>query len=149
MVARDPSAELMRLGNGYQVSQAIYVVATLGVADLLADGPRSSDDLAATTGVHAASLYRVLRALAAVGVFHEEEDRRFSLAPMGQFLRSDAERSVEPWAVFLGRPSQWAAWGALLHGVRTGETPFRHVHGAGPWEYRARYPEDGAIFTVP
>ncbi|WP_043343556.1 methyltransferase [Belnapia moabensis] len=146
MTARDPSAELMRLANGYQATQAIYVAATLGTADLLGNGPRSSDDLAGTVGVHPGSLYRLLRALAAVGVFHEEDDRRFSLTPMGQSLRSNADRSTGPWAEFVGRPYQWSAWGDLLYGVRTGDTPFRHVHGTDPWEYRSRHPEEGAIF---
>ena len=71
MVARDPSAELMRLLNGYRVSQAIHVVATLGIADLLKAGPRSAADLASATNFHTKTLYRVLRALAAVGVFRE------------------------------------------------------------------------------
>src|SRR4029077_10358110 len=63
------ASDLMRLVNGYQVSQAIHVAATLGIADLLKDGPRCANDLAAATGTHPGSLYRLLRALAAVGVF--------------------------------------------------------------------------------
>ncbi|TDH58309.1 methyltransferase [Dankookia rubra] len=146
MSGQNPYAELMRLTNGYQVSQAIYVAATLGIADLLGDEPRDSDDIAAKAGVHPGSLYRLLRALAAAGVFHEDADRRFSLTAIGQCLRSDADRTLGPWAEFVGRPYQWSAWGDLLHGVQTGETPFRHVHGADPWEYRSRHPEEGAIF---
>lgn len=146
MVARNPSAELMRLVNGYRVSQAIHVAATLGIADLLKEGPRSADDLAAATDSHAGTLYRVLRALAAVGVFREQADRRFSLAPMGQCLRSDAERPVGPYAVFVGRPHHWRAWGDLLHSTRTGENAFRHVHGVGVWEYLGSHPDEGAVF---
>ena len=128
MVARDPSAELMRLVYGYRVSQAIHVVATLGIADLLKAGPRSAADLASATNSHTKTLYRVLRALAAVGVFREEADQHFSLAPMGQCLRSDAKRPVGPYATFIGRPHHWQAWGDLLHSTRTGENAFRHVH---------------------
>src|SRR5579859_6577351 len=84
-----PSAVLGQLVNGYQVSQAIHVVATLGIADLLKDGPRRADDLAASTGSNHAALYRLLRALASVGVFHEEEDRCFALTSLGDCLRSD------------------------------------------------------------
>lgn len=146
MVARDPSAELMRLVNGYRVSQAIHVVATLGIADLLREGPRSADDLAASTNSHPRTLYRVLRALAAVGVFCEEADQRFSLARMGRSLCSDAERPVGPYAAFVGRQHHWQAWGALFHSVRTGENAFPHVHGTGVWEYLATHPEEGAIF---
>ena len=146
MTEQNPSVELTRLVNGYQVSQAIHVVATLGIADLLRDGPRTSDDLAAAAGVHPRALYRVLRALAAVGVFREGEGRSFSLTPMGEGLRSDATDPVGPWAAFIGRPYYWQAWAHLLHSVRTGENAFRHVHGADVWEYRARHPEEGAIF---
>src|SRR3569832_1614651 len=83
LVATDPSAELMRLINGYQVSQALHVAATLGVADHLKDGPKPSDALAAACGAHPPSLYRLLRALAAVGVFRETGAGEFSLTPLG------------------------------------------------------------------
>ena len=142
----NPASDLMRLVNGYQVSQAIHVAATLGIADLLKDGPRSADDLAAATGSHAGSLYRVLRALAAVGVFHEDGGRRFALTPMGDCLRSDAANPVGPWAAFIGRPYFWRAWGHLLHCVRTGENAFRHVHATDVWTYRSEHAEEGAIF---
>ncbi len=93
---RKPSAALLGLVNGYQVSQAIHVAATLGIADLLKNGPRSSDDLAAVTGTHAGSLYRLLRALASVGVFRENTDRRFALTPLGDCLRSHAPVTNRP-----------------------------------------------------
>jgi hypothetical protein len=141
-----PSATLRRLVNGYQVSQAIHVAATLGIADKLADGPRTSDELAAAVGAHAPSLYRLLRALAAVGVLHEDDGRRFALTPVGACLRSDAEEPVGGWAVMIGRPYYWNAWAELEHSVRTGETAFEHLHGVDPWAYRSRDPEEGAIF---
>jgi O-methyltransferase/methyltransferase family protein len=143
-----PSAALQDLVNGFRVSQAIHAAATLGIADLLKNGPRSIDDLAAATGTHARSLYRVLRALASVGVFQEDADRRFTLTPLGECLRSDAPEPVGPLAVFIGQPEQQQAWGHLLDSVRTGETAFRRVHGMSVWEYRARNPEAGAIFDA-
>jgi hypothetical protein len=142
----NPAGDLMRLANGYQVSQAIHVAATLGIADLLKDGSRSADDLAAATGSHAGSLYRVLRALAAVGVFREDDKRRFALTPMGDCLRSDAGTPLGPWAAFIGRPYFWQAWSHLLHSVRTGENAFRQVHGTDVWAYRSEHAEEGAIF---
>ena len=144
--ARRPALALRRLVNGYQVTQALHVAAVLGVADLLADGPRSSNDLAAATETHPGALYRLLRALASVGVFREEEDRRFALTELGACLRSDAPEPVGGWAAFVGEPYQWQAWGALLHSVRTGENAFRHVHGIDSWSYRARHPELSASF---
>jgi hypothetical protein len=141
-----PAATLMRLVSGFQVSQAISVAAELGIADLLGDGSRDADELAATTGSHPRSLYRLLRALAGVGVFREDADGRFALTPLGDGLRSDATGSVAALAVFFGQPDYWQAWGDLRHGVQTGEYTFRHVHGMSPWEYRARHPEAGAAF---
>jgi hypothetical protein len=137
---------LRRLVNGYQVTQAIHVAATLGIADLLRDGPRDSADLAAQTSTHAPSLHRVLRALGAVGVLHEDDDGRFALTDVGECLRSDAAEPVGGWAVYVGLPSHFAAWANLLHTVRTGENAFRSVHGSTVWEYRARHPEDGRSF---
>src|SRR5688500_827064 len=141
-----PAAVLRRLVNGYQVSQAIHVAAVLGIADRLAGGPKSSEELASATQSHPDALYRLLRALAAVGVFREEPGRHFALTPLSECLRADAPQPVGPWAAFMPSPPQWQAWGALLHSVRTGETAFRHVHGEDVWAYRARHPEAGAAF---
>ena len=143
-----PTVALRRLANGYQVTQAIHVAATLGVADLLRDGPRDSDALAAETATHAPSLHRVLRALASVGVLHEDDEGRFALTAIGEGLRSDAPEPVGGWAAFVGRPYHWQAWGALLHGVRTGENAFRSVYGTDVWDYRASHPDEGAIFDA-
>jgi hypothetical protein len=143
-----PTVALRRLTNGYQVTQAIHVAAALGIADRLRDGPRDSDALAQETATHAPALHRVLRALASVGVLHEDGDGRFALTAIGECLRSDAAEPVGAWAAFVGRPYHWQAWGALLHGVRTGESPFRSVHGTDVWEYRAAHPEEDAIFNA-
>jgi len=141
-----PHVVLRRLVDGYAISQALYVVATLRVADCLAEKPRSIDDLARALDVHAESLYRIMRMLASVGVFEEFERRRFALTPVGDCLRADAAEPVGGWAANIGREQQWRAWGELLESVRTGENAFRRVHGCSTWEYRAQHPEEGAIF---
>jgi O-methyltransferase/methyltransferase family protein len=141
-----PSASLLGFVNGFKVSQALHVVSTLRIADLLKNGPRSSEDLATATRTHPHSLYRVLRALASVGIFSEDADQRFALTPLGDCLRSDAPEPVGPWAVFIGQPEYWQAWGYLLDSVRTGEHAFRHAHGMNSWEYYARHPEAGTAF---
>jgi hypothetical protein len=141
-----PALALRRLVNGYQVSQAIYVAATLGVADLLKDGPRSSDDIATATNVHPLTLYRLLRALSSVGVFYEDGDRGFGLTPLGDCLRADAPESVAGWAAFVGQPYLWNAWADLLHSVRSGQTAFRHLYGMDVFDYRASQPELNALF---
>lgn len=83
-----PQEQLSRMLTGYWLTQALSVAAKLGVADLLKDGPQSSDDLAAATQSHPRALYRLLRALASVGVFAESDGHRFSLTPLAECLRS-------------------------------------------------------------
>lgn len=138
--------EIRRLVQGYQVSQAMHVAATLGLADLLVSGRRTSDDLAKVTGTHAPSLYRLLRALATVGVLREGEDHAFELTPLGEHLRSDAPDSMAGWAAFIGRPPHWQAWSGLLHSVQTGDNAFRHQHGTDVWTYRSTHPDESAVF---
>jgi hypothetical protein len=98
MTAAEASIELMRLVNGYQVSQALHVAAVLGVADQLKGGPKSGDFLARACGAHPASLYRLLRALAAIGVFHEAVNKEFSLTRLGACLTGDAIGSARNYA---------------------------------------------------
>lgn len=141
-----PSLVLRRMIDGYQLSQALYVVATLGVAELLSAGPRTNDEIAEVVGAHPSTLYRVLRALASVGVFHELDGAWFSLTPLGRCLQADAVEPVGAWAMFVGRDYHWRAWGRLLDSVRSGENAFRQVHGLSGWEYRARNPPENAIF---
>lgn len=141
-----PGEELRRLFHGYRLTQAIYVAAELGIADLLAGGPRAADDLAGATGAHAPSLYRVLRLLASAGVFAETDDGRFVLTPMAEALRRDAPEPVRASVLLNGRQALWRSWGHLLHTVRTGETAFDRVHGVGFFGYHRAHPEERALF---
>jgi O-methyltransferase domain/Dimerisation domain len=147
-MSNSPQQKLKRLINGFQVSQAIHVAATLGVADRLDEGPLTSAQLGKMTGSHPGALYRLLRALAAAGVFHEDDEGRFSLTRVGAALRQDSPNSRGAWARLIARPPLWESWGQLLHAVRTGENAFRHVHGMDVWEHRAAKPEEGAIFDL-
>lgn len=141
-------AELMAIASGYQRSRALMVAAELGIADLLRDGPRSVEDLAAATATHASTLYRLLRALASVGVFEESEGAVFALTPMSEFLRRDASLPYGNLVRFFGRNYQWNAWGALAHSVRTGENAARHTLGMDVWAYREQHPEENEIFNA-
>jgi hypothetical protein len=133
--------------NAYQISQAIHVAATLGVADLLTDGPRSIEELASATNSHAMSLYRLLRTLASVGIF-VEADGRFGLTPIAEYLRSDVPGSARAWAIMIGRPYAWSTWSSLRESVATGAPAFPALHVMSAWEYRATHPEEGAIFDA-
>ena len=143
-----PRDALWRMTNAYQVSQAINAAATLGIADLLEDGEKSVDELAEAAGADAASLYRLLRALASVGVFAEQADDRFGLTPTAEYLRSDVPGSIRAWAMFIGRPPTWSAWAYLPDSIRTGEPAFPKLYGTSSWEYRASRPEESAIFDA-
>ena len=138
---------LRHLTNGFQVSQAIHVAATLGIADLLADGPRSVDDLAAVTRTTPAALNRLLAALASVGIF-VEVDGRFGQTPLSDFLRSDVTGSIRAWAIHIGRPYYWNTWADLDVSVRIGSSAFRAHHGVDPWDYRRDHTEENATFNA-
>jgi hypothetical protein len=147
MASPDPSVELMRMINWYQVSQALHVAAALGVADQLKNGQKSCDVVARACGAHPASLYRLLRALAAVGVFHETADKEFSLTPLGLCLTSDAPGSRRNYARWIGTPGQWRSWGNLLHSIQSGENASEFTHGRDAWTYRMQHPEEQAVFN--
>lgn len=143
-----PRDAMWRMTNAYQVSQTIHVAATLGIADLLDNGPSSIDDLAEATGTHAPALYRLLRALASVGVFAEDSDGRFGMTPLAEYLRSDISGSVRAFATYIGRPRTWCTWSYLLDSVRTGEPAYPKLHGMSAWDHLAAHPEEGAIFNA-
>jgi hypothetical protein len=137
------AARMMELTTGTWISQAVSVAAELGLADAVADGPLPVDDIAKAVGADAPSLYRLMRALADVGVFEELDGRRFASTPLGELLRDDAPGSLRAWAIMVGRPFHRMAWTALGDGVRTGEPAFEQVHGAPAWEYLRDHPADG------
>ena len=141
-----PQVALMNLTTGHWTMHAIYVAAKLGIADLLRDGPMSTEDLARAAGADTRSLYRLLRALASVGIFTEDGAGRFALTPMAECLRADAPGSMRAWALFMGEPYSARSWGGLLDSVKTGETAFNRVHGMGPFDYFAQNPEQGRLF---
>ncbi|HEX3724824.1 MAG TPA: methyltransferase dimerization domain-containing protein, partial [Pirellulales bacterium] len=98
MAPANSTVALRQMMIGFWTSQAIYVACKLGVADCLKDGPRTADEVAKATGSQPEALYRLLRALASVGIFREDQQRRFSMTPMAELLRSDAEDSQRPLA---------------------------------------------------
>ncbi|HEV7281004.1 MAG TPA: methyltransferase [Pirellulaceae bacterium] len=145
MEALPPQEQMNRMLTGYWVSQTLYAAAKLGIADLLVDGPRSADDLAAATNMHAPSLYRLLRAAASVGVFAEDGERRFSLTPLAECLRSDAPQSQRGLAIMNGE-EHYRAWGELLYSVQTGKPSFDHLYGMPIFEFLSKNPEPAAVF---
>ena len=131
--------------GGSWITQGIWVAAELGIADLLADGPRTAGELAEKTHTHGNALYRVLRALASVGIFGEDAHGRFSLTPLADLLRTDGSTSQRPFAIMMGAEFH-GAWGELLHSVRTGEPGFEKKFGVPFFKYMTEHPDRHSIY---
>jgi hypothetical protein len=130
-----PDVQLLQLATGAFISQAIYVAAKLGIADLLAEGPRSIEYLSVATSSDERSLYRVLRAIASVGVFTEFADGTFANSPMSEPLRADHPRSTRDLTIWMNEEEHWCVYGHLMHSVKTGRPAFDHVHGEPVFPY--------------
>ena len=144
--AQKPDELIRRMMNGIQLTQLIYIAAKLKIADHLANGPQPVTQLASVTETHADSLYRILRTLAGLGVFHEEEGRRFRLTPAAEILRSRVPGSLRAAAEARGEDWTWRAYGALIESVRTGQTGFDHVYGKNTFDWFAENPAAARIF---
>ncbi len=124
-----PPVQLLDIATGFWKTQAIYVAAKIGIADLLKDGSKNIDELSSATGVHSRSLYRLLRALASIGIFIENDDGSFGLTSLATTLQSDNPMSVRSLAVLVGEQFWWDSWGNLEHSVMTGDGAFERVFG--------------------
>ena len=104
-------ANLMQLMTGFMPARMIHLAAQLGIADQLAGGPKDAMLLASNTATHPPSLYRLLRALASLGIVYEREPGRFALTPLGAQLRTDASGSLRNSALLYGGERTWKCWG--------------------------------------
>ncbi len=136
---------LFSLLSAYWTSQAIYVAAKLGLSDQLAKESQTAAQLAAATGVKPEPLYRLMRALASVGMYNEGPDGRFTMTPLAEGLRSDARYSQRALALMIGE-EHYLAWGELLHCVRTGQSGFEKVYGEPVFDWLSKHPEQAAVF---
>lgn len=136
---------LMRLLVGYRITQVLYAMVRLGIADRLAAGPKSAAELAREASVDPDRLFRAMRALAAHGVFAIESGGRFRLTPIGEPLRSEVPGSLANMIRFHGEEG-YRAFGDLLDTIVTGETAFDRVFGMGHFDYLGLHPEASATF---
>lgn len=140
-----PRKVLARMLVGNQVQQAIHVAATLGIADLLKDGPKRSVELAQLVGADSGALYRLLRALASFGIFAQDERDRFELTPLASVLQTGTPDSMRAFALWSGGVS-YQVFGGLEYSVRTGKPAFEQMFGMEFFEYLAHNREVGARF---
>ena len=142
------AATLLRLIWGMHISRAVYAAAELGIADLLTEGPASTQELARVTRTHEPSLYRVLRLLAALGVFDERYPRCFSLTVLGDGLRSDNAAGMRSWATFLDALGSVRPFEHILDTIKTGRPGFDAAFGMGVFDFLAQHPENAATFDA-
>ena len=134
--------------NSNWITQALYVAAQLGLPDLLASGPQTSEHLAQATGAHAPSLHRLLWALVTIDIVRERAEGDFALLPMGALLQRDAATSLCAWAMLVGG-YHWQAWGRLLDSVKTGESARTLLTGTDMFRDLEQHPELAALFDQP
>ncbi|MFC4050152.1 methyltransferase [Actinomadura syzygii] len=148
-MTRTPSrSPLLDLAFGYMPAQLIHAAAEIGVADALSAGPRSSAELAADTGTHAPSLYRLLRGLAGFGVVEQKERDLFALTEEGRRLRADDPDSVRSLIRLFCGPEVWRAWGGMTETLRTGEYAWKRATGTTPFEFFQRNSELSETFNA-
>ncbi|MFD9908748.1 methyltransferase [Streptomyces sp. NPDC059063] len=138
--------QLILLTNGRRVSEVLYVLAELRIADHLADGPLGVEQLAEKTGSHADSLYRLLRCAASFGLLCEESGHRFAETDLTVGLRSDIPFSVRDLVLYNGSDAVRRPYGQMLHTVRTGAPSFEHVYGRPFFDYLGENPDAGGLF---
>lgn len=139
--ATDARKTLQDMVWGYRFSQALYVAAKLGIADLLKEGPKSYEELATAAGAHPGALYRLLRMLASVGVFVEVDHGHFTLTQLATLLQASLPGSAHA-SVILNGERFYRAFGELLYGVKTGQPAFEQVFGMPQYQWLAEHPED-------
>ena len=139
---------MLQLINGSLFTQLLYVAAKLGLADALKNGPRTSDELAERVGVDPKSLYRVMRALASLRIFHETDSGQFELAELGKYLQSDGKDSLRAAAIMMGEEWYWRPYGELLHSTQTGQTAFEKVFGTTLFDYCASHRDAYQTFNA-
>jgi hypothetical protein len=142
-----PYAQLVQMAISHWVSHIIYVAAKLDLADHLAKGPKSADDLAGPTQTHAPSLYRLMRTLASLGIFTEDATHRFALTPLGEALKTGAPGSARGSILTLA--SEWMSrgWDQLLYSVQTGKGGFEKSLGMPFFDWLAKNPEEASMFS--
>jgi hypothetical protein len=145
----DPGSRefLHQLLFGFYASQLIIVAAQLRLADLLRNGPISSEDLAKSTATHAPALHRVLRGLACIGVLYEIEPGCFELSPLGEPLLTDAPESMRSLVMLYGGEEVWRSWGNLLECIKSGETAFEQLYGVTHFGWVEQNPSSSAAFN--
>ncbi len=142
-----PHVQIIQMVNGFWISKIIYAAAKLGIADHLADGPKTADELAGPTGTHAQSLHRLMRTLGGLGILTSTDDRTYSLTAMGEALKTGAPGSARSIAMSFGSPAFILAFEEIMHSLKTGETGFEKAFGMPVFDYFAQHTDEASLFS--
>ena len=142
-----PHAQLIQMGIAHWVSHIVYVAAKLGLADHLAKGPKSAEELAGPTKTHGPSLYRLMRTLAQLGILAEDARHCFALTALGEALKTGAQGSARASILTLAGDWMSNGWQHLLYSVETGKSGFERSVGAPIFDWLAKHPEEASMFS--
>jgi hypothetical protein len=143
-----PKGSILDLVFGFMPAQVVYAAASLGIADFLGAGPRTSSQLAEATGANGSGLRRLLRGLAVLGVVEETKPDSFALTEFGSVLRVDHPNSVRAMTMAWCSDYAWDNWGHLIDSVKTGKPVHELTGKEGPFEYMESHPEFRTIFNA-
>ena len=142
-----PHVHLIQMATAYWHSRLLFVAAKLGLADLLAEGPKSAEALAASTGTHAPSLYRLMRTLASLGLLTEQPGHHFALTRLGNALRSDAPGAARATVLTLAGDWVWRGFENFPYSVETGKSGLEKSLGEPLFDWLARHPAEASLFS--
>lgn len=141
-----PEIGVLELSAAFMASQVVYAVARLGIADALAAGARTAEEVAGELGTDPDATYRLLRAGEPYGIVRHAGDR-FDLTPVGRTLVSGSPDSMRSVILMIGDPRYQAVWNELPSAVATGEPQAQAVHGVSMWDLVERDPAFGSVFN--
>ena len=142
-----PERQVIQMSTAYWVSSFVYAAAKLGLADHLANGPKSAAELAEPMAVHERSLHRFMRSLTCIGLLAEQGSGRFALTSLGETLKTSSSSAARATVLTMGNPWFAQSMGDLAYSVRTGKTAFQKINGLPVFEYLATRPEDASLFS--
>ena len=143
-----PSADqiLIQLLTGAWATQAVATAARLGIPEVLAEGPKTADEVAAQARTHAGATRRLLRALASLGVLERRSDGRFANTAVGDRLRAGVPRNLKDMFIAETDRVHWHSWEKAADAVRTGQPQPKPVFGLAAFEYYTKHQDEGEQF---
>src|SRR5829696_5102455 len=143
-----PHVQIIQMATAAWVSRLVFMAANLGLADHLADGPRSVAALAATTGTDTRALHRFMRTLASFGIVEQQgETDTFALTPLGAALKSDAPGSARSTVMTMSGQWMWRALEDFQYSLETGKTAMEKAFGVPLFDFLAQHPDQAAQFS--